>query len=351
MPRGYIGLEQAAQRVGRSPRTIQRWIQSGSVASRRDPHDQRRLLVSLTDVEAVASGLPLTELEAEELARAEERRREAGRIVCDLALLSAQSYQLTLGIELNGSSAGLPLDELRSTPLGRKLDYICAIARGELQDPPDRVAEVVDSVLRVLFWTPGVRKPWIPFHFWRRSLLGREIARARCLTYPPGRLVSFHDAAKELEWPADRVRGLLEALELDYFYDPDSGAGWVMPPASMASLREWSRGDEDDYVDDVYEMLAKQDEEDQRDPSRIVARQRASEERSLRNDDGSYEPETGGSVWWDPVSGLTLYTGQGRQRALMRRNREVRERYVALHYGTDGANTASTKEDTMPAAS
>ncbi len=350
MPRGYIGLEQAAQRVGRSPRTIQRWVQSGSVDSRRDPHDQRRLLVSLTDVEAVASGLPLTELEAEELARAEERRREADRIVCDLALLSTQSYQLTLGIELNSSSVERPLDELRAAPLGRKLDYICAVARGDLQDPPDRVAEVVDSVLQTLFWTPGVRKPRIPFHFWRRSLLGREIARARILTYPPGRLVSLGDAAKELELPAERVKGLLEALQLDYFYDLDSGAGWVIPPESMAALREWNRGDADDYDDDLYEQMERQDEEDRRDPSRKLARQRASEERSLRNDDGHYEPDTGGSPWWDPETGLTFY-GQGRQRALMRRNREVRERYLALHYGTDGADTASTKEGAMPAAS
>ncbi len=83
MPRGYIGLEQAAQWVGRSPRTIQRWVQSGSVDSRRDPHDQRRLLVSLTDVEAVASGLPLTELEAEELARAKsgDVRRTASSVI------------------------------------------------------------------------------------------------------------------------------------------------------------------------------------------------------------------------------------------------------------------------------
>ncbi len=350
MPGGYIGLEEAAQRADRSPRTVQRWVRSGLVTAERDPNDQRRLLVNLAEVEAAASGQLVAELDADQLARAEERRREADRIVCDLALLSAQSYQLTLGTELNGPSTERPLDELRMTPLGRKLDFICAVARGDLQDPPTRVTEVVDSVLQTLFWTPGMRKPRIPFHFWRRSLLGREIARARILTYPPGHLVPLRDAAKELDMTTERVKGLLEALQLDYFYDPDSGVSWVMPPASLAALREWNRGDEDDYDDDLYERMERQDEEDRRDPSRKVARERASEEHSLRND-GSYEPETDRWASWDPETGITLYVGGHRRQALVQRNRAVRERYYALHYGTPRVNGNHAKEGTMPATS
>lgn len=347
---GYVGLEQAARRAGRSPRTIQRWVQSGLVASERDPNDQRRLLVSLAEVEAVASGQPLTDFDAHELAEAEERRREADRTVCDLALQSAQSYQQALGIELNGPSVAHSLEELRTTPLGRKLDYVCAVARGDLQDPPDRMAEVVESVLQTLFWTPGMRKPHIPFHFWRRSLLGREIARVRILTYSPGHLVQLRDAAKELEMTAERVRGLLEALQLDYFHDPDSAAGWVMPPESMAALREWNRGDADDYDDEFYERMERQEEEDRRDPSRKMARQRASEEHSLRND-GGYEPETGAWVTWEPERDMTLITSGGKRAAVRRRHREIRERYFALHYGTSEVNGNYRKEDAMPAAS
>ncbi len=357
MADGYVGLEEAAQRAERSPRTIQRWVRSGLVTAERDRNDQRRLLVNLAEVKAAASRQPVTELEADELVRAEERRREADRMVCDLALLRAQSYQLTLGIELNGPSTERPLDELRTTPLGRKLDYICAVARGDLQDPPDRVAKVVDSVLQTLFWTPGVRKPRIPIHFWRGSLLGREIARARVLTYPPGRLVQLRDAAKELDTTPERIKDLLETLQLDYFYDPDLEAPswvipWVIPPDSMTALqKEWNRGDEEEDDDALEEEIKKQEEEDQRDPSAKAARWRNSEDHSLRNDDGRYEPETGGWAWWHPETGLTLYLGGHRRQALVRRNREVRERYYAIHYGIPAVTGNHTKEGTMPATS
>ncbi|MDP9367980.1 MAG: hypothetical protein M3Q03_06850 [Chloroflexota bacterium] len=296
----------------------------------------------------------MTEFDAEELAAAEERRREADRTVCDLALLRAQSYQQTLGIELNGPSVTRSLDELRTTPLGRKLDYVCAVARGDLQDPPDRVADVVNSVLQALFWTPGMRKPRIPFDFWRRSFLGREIARAKILTYAPDHLVELRDAAKELEMSSEQVKGLLEGLQLDYFFDPDSAISWVIPPESMGAIRRWKRdieGEEEEIPDYVYEFFAKQDEEDRRNPAAKVVRERAREERSLRNDDGRYEPETGAWVTWDPVPGPRMTSGGGNRAAVRRRYREIRERYYALHYGTSGVNGNQGKEGAMQAAS
>jgi hypothetical protein len=68
-----------------------------------------------------------------------------------LQLVYSQHHRL-IGQLHPDSFRELTLDELREGPLGRDLQRLAALARGEVREQKDLVLSAIDSVFQVLFW-------------------------------------------------------------------------------------------------------------------------------------------------------------------------------------------------------
>src|SRR5215203_3501791 len=91
----------------------------------------------------------------------------------------------------------LTLGDLQRGPLGRDLQRLGALARGEVREPKDLVLSAIDAVLQVLFWPAAAEDYTVPRSFWDTDL-GRMLALAKYRAYDPTELVSIGSAAQQL---------------------------------------------------------------------------------------------------------------------------------------------------------
>jgi excisionase family DNA binding protein len=233
-PSGYVSLDEAAKRTGRSVRTVQRWIERGRLESIEHPSDRRYRLVSSASLDR------LTDKEAAQHARP---RESGGWTAADTAAIEEVVQGLHNHLLLLANELDLPIQEedraLLWSSLGRRLQVLIAAVRGADAPAPDRLHEHLTVVLRVLFTDPVSGEIRVPNEFWRSSILGRHLARATLLIQPARDLVNFNEILDAVDLPRVRVENILRAIGTKRFYDPDDDR-WLYPREVIAAVQAWT---------------------------------------------------------------------------------------------------------------
>jgi excisionase family DNA binding protein len=119
------------------------------------------------------------------------------------------------------------LSDLKGGPLGRDLQRLAALARGEVREPKDLVLAAIDSVLQVLFWPAAAEDYTVPRSFWDTEL-GRMLALAKYRAYDPTELVSIGSAAQQLGVTRPTIYRWMDDRTLNYVRDDMSGRTFVV---------------------------------------------------------------------------------------------------------------------------
>jgi excisionase family DNA binding protein len=121
----------------------------------------------------------------------------------------------------------LTLGDLQGGPLGRDLQRLGALARGEVREPKDLVLSAIDAVLQVLFWPAAAEDYTVPRSFWDTDL-GRMLALAKYRAYDPTELVSIGSAAQQLGVTRPTIYRWMDDRTLNYVRDDMSGRTFVV---------------------------------------------------------------------------------------------------------------------------
>src|SRR3954469_17177368 len=94
-----------------------------------------------------------------------------------LQLVYSQHHRLVSQLHPE-SFRELSLGDLQGGPLGRDLQRLAALARGEAPDQRDLVLAAIDAAVQVLFWPAAAEDYTVPRAFWDTAL-GRMLALAK----------------------------------------------------------------------------------------------------------------------------------------------------------------------------
>ncbi|MDP9364946.1 MAG: excisionase family DNA-binding protein [Chloroflexota bacterium] len=148
--------------------------------------------------------------------------------VIDQALDLVYSHHHRLVSQLHPPAfQSLSRDQLRLGPLGRDLQRLSALARGEAREPKERVLSAIDSVVQLLFWPAAADDYTVPRSFWDTEL-GRMMALAKYRAYDPSELVSIGNAAQQLGVTRPTIYRWMDERTLNYVRDDMSGRTFVV---------------------------------------------------------------------------------------------------------------------------
>ena len=117
--------------------------------------------------------------------------------------------------------------ELRAGPLGRDLQKLAHLARGESREPKEQVLKAIESVVQLLFWPAAADEYTVPRTFWDTEL-GRMMALAKFRAYEPHELVSIGVAAEKLEVTRPTIYRWMDDHRLGYVKDENSGRTFIV---------------------------------------------------------------------------------------------------------------------------
>jgi excisionase family DNA binding protein len=143
-----------------------------------------------------------------------------------LQLVYSQHHRLITQLHPE-SFRELTLGDLQGGPLGRDLQRLAALARGEVREPKDLVLNAIDAVLQVLFWPAAAEDYTVPRSFWDTEL-GRMLALAKYRAYDPTELVSIGSAAQQLGVTRPTIYRWMDDRTLNYVRDDMSGRTFVV---------------------------------------------------------------------------------------------------------------------------
>ena len=121
----------------------------------------------------------------------------------------------------------LTREQLRQGPLGRDLQRLADLARGEAREPKERVLSAIDSVVQLLFWPAAADDYTVPRSFWDTDL-GRMMALAKYRAYDASELVSIGNAAQQLGVTRPTIYRWMDDRTLNYVRDDMSGRTFVV---------------------------------------------------------------------------------------------------------------------------
>jgi hypothetical protein len=235
---GFVTPAEAARRVGRSARTVERWVQEGLVDTIPHPTDRRRKLLSVASLDRMIGLSPETAAAARAAAEAVA--------AADQAAIAAVVRGLNRRLIGSGRTIGvavpdLPDEHLLETELARDLTALVQNVRGEYSDPPGSIQARLHGVLEALYGDPVAGKVAVPDGFWSEGVVGRHLARAQLLMHPPGSLVTLTEVTTALGVPRRRAETILERLGAARAWDPD-GRRWLYPRDAIEAARAWEAG-------------------------------------------------------------------------------------------------------------
>lgn len=148
--------------------------------------------------------------------------------VIDQALQLVYSHHHRLINQLHpGAFQPLSSDELREGPLGRDLQKLAKLARGEVREPKDQVLTAIESIVQLLFWPAASDEYMVPRTFWDTDL-GRMLALAKYRAYAPNELVSIGNAAQQLNVTRPTIYRWMDDRTLSYVKDDMSGRTFIV---------------------------------------------------------------------------------------------------------------------------
>jgi excisionase family DNA binding protein len=148
--------------------------------------------------------------------------------VIDQALDLVYSHHHRLAKQLSPDTfIELTLDDLRTGPLGRDLQKLAELARGQSREPKDQVLRAIESVVQLLFWPAAADEYTVPRTFWDTEL-GRMMALAKFRAYEPHELVSIGVAAERLDVTRPTIYRWMDDHRLGYVKDENSGRTFIV---------------------------------------------------------------------------------------------------------------------------
>jgi len=143
-----------------------------------------------------------------------------------LLLLHSQHYRLAKRLSPRQPET-LSVEQLRHSELGQDLGRLSAIARSEIREDRERVLNVIDDVLSVLFTPPYGEGYTVPRSFWE-SDFGRMLSMAKYRAYEPTELISIGNAAQKLGVTRPTIYRWMDDRVLGYVRDEMSGRTFVV---------------------------------------------------------------------------------------------------------------------------
>jgi hypothetical protein len=230
----YLSLSEAAERAGRTVRTIQRWIEEGLVGTVQHPTDRRRRLVATASLDHAVerltdgTGAPMASLTVHEVDQA--------AVLAAVQGLFWQVMQSAAGVGIRPTD--LPDEDLLDSPFADRLWILVGVVRGTCDETPDVIQQALTDVLLTLYSDPITRRVEVPDEFWSATLIGRHVARAQLLLCPTTGLVSVNEIVATLGIPRARVENILQAIGAERLYDPDESR-WLYPRDAIAAVSSW----------------------------------------------------------------------------------------------------------------
>jgi excisionase family DNA binding protein len=148
--------------------------------------------------------------------------------VIDQALGLVYSHHNRLITRLAPSSfVPLDIEDLRDGPLGRDLQRLANLARGQTREEKELVLRAIEDVLQLLFWPAAADEYTVPRSFWDTDL-GRMMALAKFRAYEPHELVSIGVAAETLQVTRPTIYRWMDDRRLNYVKDEISGRTFIV---------------------------------------------------------------------------------------------------------------------------
>lgn len=148
--------------------------------------------------------------------------------VIDQALQLVYSHHHRLVSQLFPTAfQSLSMEQLRTGPLGRDLQRLATLARGQSREAKDQVLQAIDSVVQLLFWPAAADDYSVPRSFWDTEL-GRMMALAKYRAFEPNELVSIGSAAQQLNVTRPTIYRWMDDRTLNYVRDDMSGRTFVV---------------------------------------------------------------------------------------------------------------------------
>ncbi|HEY8445878.1 MAG TPA: excisionase family DNA-binding protein [Thermomicrobiales bacterium] len=121
----------------------------------------------------------------------------------------------------------LSLEQLRSGPLGKDLQRLAKLARGEIREPKEHVLNAIEAIVQLLFWPAAAEDYTVPRSFWDTDL-GRMLALAKFRAFEPSELVSIGNAAQQLNVTRPTIYRWMDDRTLNYVRDDMSGRTFIV---------------------------------------------------------------------------------------------------------------------------
>ena len=148
--------------------------------------------------------------------------------VIDQALMLVYSHYHRYVAQLKPDAfTAIPIEELRTGPLGENLTRLAKIARGQIRESKEDVLDAIEAVVQLLFWPSAADDYSVPRSFWDQDL-GRMMALAKYRAFEPGELVSIGNAAQQLGVARPTIYRWMDDRTLNYVRDDMSGRTFVV---------------------------------------------------------------------------------------------------------------------------
>ena len=242
-----LSIADAAEQVGLSRRTIERWISAGRLEASPSETDRRKRLVSLGAVQTLAAASrqrkmsdfsePLTKTTDHSAAVIQGERvdsssppddaRDYWEVIDNVVQLTYSHHHRLIMQLYPDSFEMLSLDQLREGPLGKNLLRIAQVADGQLRLPRLLVLEAIETILQTLFWPTAADDYSVPRAFWDTDC-GRMLSRAKYYSYDQSDLMSLGEAAEKLGVSRSKIYRWMDNQSLSYVRDDQSGRTFVV---------------------------------------------------------------------------------------------------------------------------
>jgi hypothetical protein len=214
-------------------RTVLRWIEAGRVAAAQHPAHPGRRLVEIASLDRAVQAKPEP---LKKTAASLEHEVDFEAVLAAVRGLYRQRELVAAGIGIGEQE--VPEEELLACPFASGLWTLVNAVRGNDVSPPEMIEQAITKVLRSLYTDPITGRVLVPDAFWRSTLIGRHVARAKLLLYPASDLVSLRQVAGSVGLHRDRVENILEAIGSERMFDPDEGR-WLYPRDVIAAVQSW----------------------------------------------------------------------------------------------------------------